>query len=165
VLDAVQGARFWPVAVVGLLDEPAHLLTAWLLLAALLPSSRRTVLPWALAASVAIDLDHVPLYLWGVGTATGSGRPVTHSLLFALMLLAAGMPAGRVRTALSGLAAGVLAHLVRDIATGPGVPLLWPVQDQSVQLPYTIYLTALGAVTVVTVLRRTRWTRSGVRRR
>jgi inner membrane protein len=30
VLDAVASARQWPLVVQGLLDEPAHLLTAWL---------------------------------------------------------------------------------------------------------------------------------------
>jgi inner membrane protein len=162
VLDAVKGLRSWPVPVEGLLDEPAHFLTAWLLLAALLPASAHAALPWALAGSVLIDLDHVPLYLWDVGTVDGSGRPVTHSLAFALLLLAAGLVLGRLRPLLYGLGTGVLAHLVRDIATGPGVPLVWPLDGGSVQVPYAVYLLALAALTCLAVLRSAR---AGIRGR
>jgi inner membrane protein len=41
---------------------------------------------------------------------------------------------------------------VRDLATGPGVPLLWPLLPASVQMPYAVYLgllvAALAAVAV-----------------
>ena len=158
LLDLVRNARYWPVPVDGLLDEPAHLLTAWLLLVALLPRRRRDVLPWALLGAVAIDLDHVPLYLWGVGTATLEGRPVTHSLAFAAVLLLAAalatrMPGRRAAVPVAGLAVGVLLHLVRDVATGPGVPLVWPVRDASVLMPYPVYAALLALVTAAAALR------------
>ncbi len=154
VLDAVASSRQWPVVLQGLLDEPAHLLTAWLLLTALMPSRWRRLTPWALIGSMAIDIDHIPMYLWGVGTA-GDGRPVTHSLAFVLVLVAVGVLVPRLRIAASGLGVGLLLHLVRDLATGPGVPLLWPVHDSSLLVPHAGYLAALGLATVAAALRRT----------
>ncbi|RFU22371.1 hypothetical protein [Geodermatophilus marinus] len=112
-LDTVAAARPWPLVVVGVLDEPAHLLTAWLLLTALLPERHRDLFPWALLAAVLIDLDHVPLYLWGVGAVTEFGRPVTHSLSLVVVLLALSWTGRRLRTPLGGLALGVLVHLAR----------------------------------------------------
>lgn len=48
VLDSVAAIRPWPLPVVGLLDEPGHLLTAWLVLAAS-PGMRRRLDPgWVL---------------------------------------------------------------------------------------------------------------------
>jgi hypothetical protein len=71
-----------------------------------------------------------PHVLWDVGTA-GDGRPVTHSLAFVLVLIAVGLLVPRLRIAVGGLGVGLLLHLVRDLATGPGAPLLWPVHDSS----------------------------------
>jgi inner membrane protein len=156
VLDLVQNARDWSVPVSGLLDEPAHLVTAALLLAA----APRRPLPrfaaWALAGSVAIDADHVPLYLGVMPTAVPDGRPVTHSLLTAALLLTgAGLARGRVRTALGGLALGVCLHFVRDVATGgTGVALLWPFDPHSdVRVPYGVYLGVLVAAAAVSARR------------
>jgi inner membrane protein len=152
LLDAARAARSWSTLAIAVLDEPAHLATAALLLAAVLPWRERALAGWALAGAVLIDLDHVPLYLWGALTIDGHGRPVPHSLATVLVLAAAGWAArGRVRTALLGLALGVGLHLVRDLATGPGVPLWWPLATQTVLLPYAVYLTAMGAVAVVVV--------------
>jgi inner membrane protein len=162
VLDRVQAARYWSHAVVGLLDEPAHLITAALLLAAWPRRLPGRLAGWALAGSVAIDADHVPLYLGHMPTAVPDGRPVTHCLLTAAVLLAgAGAARGRLRTALGGLALGVCLHLVRDVATGgTGVPLLWPLDPHSdVTVPYAVYagLLVLGAAaaTAGTARRRT----------
>ena len=48
VLDSVAAIRPWPLPVVGLLDEPGHLHTAWLVLAAS-PGMRRRLDPgWVL---------------------------------------------------------------------------------------------------------------------
>ncbi len=153
LIDVVRTSRHWPLVVEGLLDEPAHLLTAWLVLTALLPARYDRLRPWALLSAVAVDLDHVPLYLWGVGTATLEGRPVTHSLAFAALLLGTSAVAGRLRVPLAGLGLGVLLHLVRDIATGPGVPLVWPVDDASVLVPYAVYAGVLVLITITAVLR------------
>ena len=155
LLDAVRTAQSWPVPVVGVLDEPAHLLTAWLVLAA--ATARTTVLrltPWVLAASVLIDLDHVPLYLGADVAATPGGRPVTHSLLTVLVLLAAAGTVRRWRVPLAGLAVGAGSHLLRDLSTGPGVPLLWPALDGDVRLPYWPYLLVLVALTAMAGARR-----------
>jgi inner membrane protein len=144
-----------PLLVTAVLDEPAHLLTAGLLLAAVLPWRARAVAPWALAGAVLIDLDHLPFYLWGALTSEDAGRPVTHSLAAAAALTAAAAVApGRLRAALSGLALGVGLHLVRDLATGPGVPLWWPVEDDGVLVPYAWYALVLGIATAVAVGRQ-----------
>ena len=161
-LDAVQAARAWPVPVVGLLDEPAHLLTAWLALAALglggLRGGMSALLPWVLIGSVALDIDHIPLYLWGEPVAHHGSRPVTHAAVSVVVLLAvAALARGRGRTAAAGLAAGVALHLVRDVATGPGIPLLWPLDGTDVRLPYAAYLAVVvvaAAVALVRGLRR-----------
>jgi inner membrane protein len=152
-LDAIARAREWPLVVVGLLDEPAHLLTAWLLLAAVLPGRYRRLRRWALLGAVLIDVDHVPLFLWDVGAATAFGRPVTHSLALALVLLTLSWPRTRVQTPLRGLAVGVALHLVRDVATGPGLSLLWPVTSEGVLVAYSLYAALLCLATAAAVLR------------
>jgi len=160
-LDAVQAARAWPVPIVGLLDEPAHLLTAWLALAALglAGAAGRTspLLPWVLIGSVALDVDHVPLYLWGEPVAHQGSRPVTHAAVTVVVLLVvAALTRARGRTAAVGLAAGVALHLVRDVATGPGIPLLWPLDGTDVRLPYAAYLAVVVLAAAVAVLRARR---------
>jgi inner membrane protein len=151
VIDVALGRRSWPLVVVAILDEPAHLLTAALFLGVLTrrPGDARWL--WALCGSVAIDLDHVPLYTFAPDLAV-SGRPPTHSLLTVLVLWAlAAVPV--LRTPMSGLALGVLLHLVRDVATGPGVPLLWPVSGTAVRAPHLAYLGLLGLVTCLSTVR------------
>jgi inner membrane protein len=76
-LDRVGEAADWPVVVVGLLDEPAHLLTAYVLLLAMgrpLVPDRRDA--WALAGAVLIDVDHLPQFLGFPGWAVGRRRAV-----------------------------------------------------------------------------------------
>ena len=155
LLDLVREARDWPLPVVGALDEPAHLLTAWLVLAAV--TARTTalrLLPWVLAGAVLLDLDHVPLFLGFDVAATQSGRPVTHSLTTVAVLLAASLAVRRRRTSLAGLAAGAATQLLRDLFTGPGVPLWWPALSADVRLPYLGYLAMVGALTLAATLRR-----------
>ena len=155
LLDLVREARGWPLPALGLLDEPAHLLTAWLVLAAV--TARTTalgILPWVLAGAVLLDLDHVPLFLGFDVTATQSGRPVTHSLTTVAVLLLAALVVRRWRAALAGLAAGVATQLLRDLSTGPGVPLFWPVLATDVRLPYLAYVLVLVALVVAATTRR-----------
>src|SRR4051812_25317841 len=102
-LDRIAAARSWPIPVAGLLDEPAHLLTAWLVLIAVTGARTRSW-PWVLLGVVAIDVDHIPLYLWGGPVADGGGRPVTHSLLTVLVLLAVAIAIPRGRAVSGGLA-------------------------------------------------------------
>jgi inner membrane protein len=144
------------VVVDALVDEPAHLLTAWLLWCALAPRSRGVagVLPWVLVGAVAIDLDHLPLYLGPVPFLVHGGRPPTHSLLTVGALLLVALLTARSKVFV-GLAVGVVLHLVRDLATGPGVPLWWPFSASTVTLPFAAYGGVLGVATVVAALRRT----------
>jgi inner membrane protein len=152
-LDLVSGLRSWPIPVTGLLDEPAHLATAWLALCALTP---RIPPPWlgesALIASVAIDIDHVPLYLTGGRFAVDGARPPTHCLLLTVLLTTVGLACPRVRWAV-GAAIGALLHFVRDVATGPGIPLLWPASDTAVLMPHLAYLGTIGGLALVAALR------------
>lgn len=149
LLDRVQAARSWPTVVDGALDEPAHLLTAVLLLGALSRWLTGRVARWALVGSVALDLDHVPLYLGWESIAAPGDRPVTHSLTTVVLLLAATTTVPALRAAVLGLALGVGIHLVRDLATGPGVPLGWPLSDQSLTVPYQLYVLVLMAAALV----------------
>jgi inner membrane protein len=137
------------VLLTGLLDEPAHLATAaLLLLAAGLWRPARDgagLLPMvALASAVLIDVDHIPLYL-GVPGISAGGRPFSHSLVTpAIAAIAAAALSGRGRTVASGIALGTLLHFVRDVATGPGLPLAWPMTTADVRLPMAAYAAVLG---------------------
>ena len=151
VIDLLLAARSWSIPAEAALDEPAHLLTAWLLLAAAGVRSRR-VLPWALAGAVLIDLDHLPLYS-GIEVTAGGGRPVSHSVTTVLVLLVAAAAWRAQRVRLAGLALGVALHLTRDLASGPGAPLLWPWLWDSVRVPYVLYLTVLVAAVAAVAVR------------
>jgi inner membrane protein len=155
-LDVVRTARDWPVPVLAGLDWPAHLTTAALVLGALPRRLQPEVAAWALAGSVAIDLDHIPMYIGfrSVITVKG-GRPVTHSLTTAAALLGAAVPArGRSRRVLGGLGLGVLLHFVRDIGTGPGLPLFWPFHRGNLRIPYGAHFAAIAIAAAVPVVRR-----------
>lgn len=54
-----------PLFIVALLDEPAHFLTAAILLVPLLPLLNDRVITVALASSVLLDADHIPALLGG----------------------------------------------------------------------------------------------------
>jgi inner membrane protein len=157
LVDAALAYRHWPVALAGLIDEPGHLITAALLLAALLPRRAWALWPWALAGSVLLDVDHVPLY-YGFPeiAAEGGGRPVTHSLVIAAALLAGAAVVRRWRVPLLGLGTGVLLHLVRDLASGPGAPLFWPWTQAWVRVPETTYLSLVLVAAVVATVRLAR---------
>jgi inner membrane protein len=136
----------------GFVDEPAHLATCALALIvlglcgyALSP----TFIGAALLASVAIDLDHAPQHL-GVGFLTaGTPRPYLHCALAVIVPLLAAAMLPRWRPLLLGIAFGFAAHLVRDLVTGPGIPLALPFSDAAIRLPYALYAGALAAATLV----------------
>jgi inner membrane protein len=113
----------------GALDEPAHLATGALGLLALscfIDVPRRFYVA-GLVASVAIDLDHIPMWL---GLGNPYQRPVTHSLATVVVVVAAAAASRRYRAVLAGVAAGLLIHFARDIAEGPpGVRMLWPLTN------------------------------------
>ena len=126
--DAADRRVPFSILASGALDEVAHLVTGALGLLALscfIDVPRRFYVA-GLIASVAIDLDHIPLYL-GVGNPYQ--RPVTHSLATVAIVVVAAA-SRRHRAVLAGVAAGLLIHFARDIAEGPpGVRMLWPFQD------------------------------------
>jgi inner membrane protein len=150
-LDRLLAARPWPLPVQGALDEPAHLLTAGLLLAAAGLLGRPWA-RWALAGAVLVDLDH--LLLWfGAPVAVGDGRPVSHSLAAVALLLAVAAAWPRQRARVAGLAVGIGLHVVRDLASGPGVPLLWPLLPENLRVSPATYLTVLAVAAAVAALR------------
>ena len=93
----------------------------------------------ALIASVAIDLDHIPLYLGLLGD--NGQRPVTHSLTTVAVFAVAAVASRRHRAVLAGVVTGLLLHFARDMAEGPpGVRILWPLQGQAWTLSYGWFL-------------------------
>jgi membrane-bound metal-dependent hydrolase YbcI (DUF457 family) len=135
-------------AAYGLVDLPAHLVTcaiALLALAVLRGAPTRAFVLAALAASVLLDLDHIPGYL-GTQALTGTlPRPYAHTFLFLTLVLVTAflVPRRAARPLLLGVAFGVAAHLFRDLATGPGVAVLWPFDSEPIQMPYVLYAGAL----------------------
>lgn len=154
LVDLAGSLTYWPLPLEGLRDAAAHLLTAWLFLAAV-PAVVPQLAVWALVGSVVIDLDHIPLYVWHVGAVTDGGRPITHSLATIVVLVALAGADRRLRTPLLGLALGVVLHFVRDVATGPGLPLVWPLSVDNVQVPYPVYAVAVTGAAAAATWRRT----------
>jgi inner membrane protein len=140
----------------GLADDPAHLVTAalalvWLRSVIRTPLSAPFVLA-ALGASVAIEVDHIPGYL-GSHLLTGSlPRPYTHSMLLVFAPVAIGLASRRraISELSLGIGCGVAAHLLRDLATGPGAPLFWPISGATERVPYAVFagVLASGALSV-----------------
>jgi hypothetical protein len=113
---------------VVLFDHPAHVATA-----ALIGGTDRVYL----AGSLLPDLDHIPMALRD--PRVGDMRPNTHSIV----VIAAAATVSR------RLAAGAAAHFVRDLAMEPGIPLLWPLSDRTLRIPYAAYAAALIATAVL----------------
>lgn len=138
----------------ALVDWPAHLATTLVLLLALVaaigaPPPAGFVLG-ALIASVAIDIDHLPEYLGWDALMEGVARPYPHSFLtVACLALIAALASPRARPVALGAAFGVLAHLFRDLGTGPGVALLWPASDTTAQYPYVVFAVGLALAAAV----------------
>ena len=68
------------------------------------------------------------------------------------MLAAALLSRGGARAALLGAVAGLASHLLRDLATGEGLPLLWPASRHDLAMPYAAYAVAVAVLAVVGVL-------------
>lgn len=145
-----------PTLLLGAADWTGHLATTAILVAAI---PRR--LPPALIAGVflalLIDLDHIPDLLGAEGINDRTPRPVSHSLV---TVLAVGGIAAAVRARAPrygdfalGLAIGVPMHLLRDVFTGPGVALLWPLSGVAVEGPFLLYLVGLMLVALYAALR------------
>jgi hypothetical protein len=162
--DWLTGWHGMNFAMRGLLDWPAHLATALVILGAVIRVRR--ALPdqrfgWAmLACSVLIDVDHLPEEFGSDVLTNGTPRPYTHALWAVIVLTLAWVTArffvvrsGRPRPAtveliLAGAAWGVAAHFVRDIATAP-MSFWWPVTAMAVEVPYWWYVVALAVIIAV----------------
>ena len=162
--DGLTGWHGMNFAMRGLLDWPAHLATALIILGAL--TRLRGTLPdqrfgWVmLACSVLIDVDHLPEEFGSDALTNGTPRSYTHALWVVVILTLAWATArflvirsGRSRPAtvelsLAGAAWGVAAHFVRDVATAP-MSFWWPVTDAAVEAPYWWYVLALAAVIAI----------------
>lgn len=158
VCDAAKREHSLTIVGSGLLDEPAHLAFAalgLLVLSGFVGLSARFWLA-GLVMSVAIDLDHVPLYLGASWVAVGpNGRPFTHSLATAAVLLLGAWRLPRLRDVLLGATAGLLLHLVRDIVEGPpGVGLFWPLSSHEVTLGLATWLGLVAALTAAALALR-----------
>lgn len=121
---------------IGLFDHPAHLATAGLLALNAPRRSRR----WTggfLVGSLLPDVDHLPLALRARHPLPEDPRPVSHCLLAIVPVAAA---AGLTQSdRLHGAATGMVAHYLRDLGVGSGVPLLWPATARSLRVPYSVY--------------------------
>jgi hypothetical protein len=148
-----------PTAVEATLDEPAHLATAVIALAALGWWNRTPFAIAALIASVALDLDHLPGYFNASFLSHGTPRPYTHSLTTVVVVVVVALAVkGRWREALLGVAAGTLLHLFRDMGEPgqAGVALFWPVSDAGLRLPYAVYGSTMVVLVIVAAMRRRR---------
>jgi membrane-bound metal-dependent hydrolase YbcI (DUF457 family) len=139
--DYILHSRKPPWLLIGLFDHPAHVATASLVVL----NAQRRPPRWTgafLVGSLLPDLDHVPLVLRDQRPTADDPRPVTHCLLAVLPVAALAGVTQSER--LHGAACGMVAHYVRDLGVGSGVPLLWPATTRSVRVPYAVY--AAGCV-------------------
>jgi hypothetical protein len=167
--DWLTGWHGMNFALRGLLDWPAHLATALVILGALIRVRR--ALPnqrfgWTmLSCSVLIDLDHLPAEFGSDVLTNGTPRPYMHALWVVIALTLAwattrffiirpGRPGpAPVELILAGAAWGIAAHFVRDIATAP-MSFWWPVTKMAVEVPYWWYLLALAVLIAIGPIRR-----------
>lgn len=147
VLHVVLQELRFPIFVLGPLDWSAHVATALILLANLPVRVGVAFAAAALLAAVAIDIDHLPGYLGSDVLSAGTPRPYPHSLITVLLFAGAGaMLRGRTRAVVLGISFGILAHLLRDVSTGGGVALLWPLTPAAVRIPFWVEAAAIGAL-------------------
>ncbi len=124
-------------------DETSHMCTALALSRMLGWPCRTPELLAMLAGSVAIDADHVPMYLGVRGLTPEKGRPYSHCWLALVAAGGAALLAPPKRRELVGsFALGLATHFFRDAATG-GLPVAWPFSSRSPELPYGVYAVAL----------------------
>jgi inner membrane protein len=151
-MDALIAALSPPFFVLAVLDESAHLATAGLVLVLVRRTSWGLVVA-ALIATVAIDIDHLPAELGSRFLTMGTPRPYGHSLVGIGAILLAALVVIRRRDVVAGLAFGLIVHLGRDLATGSGVSLLWPFDDEVFRVAYPIYLGSVGLVALLGLVR------------
>lgn len=148
------GNSFFPG---GPLDELAHALTTLLVLWALGRRVRERFLAWALAASVAIDADHIPDRLGVHWLTAGTPRPYTHSLLTIAVVLLGAALVRRGRDPLLAIALGLALHFFRDLGeVGSGVSLFWPVSYRPLSISHGVYLGVMAAVVLADLIKVSR---------
>ena len=169
--DALIGWHGLNFTLRGLVDEPAHLATALVVLGAITRfrgSPPETKFSCSmLVCSVLIDVDHLPAEFGTNALTNGTPRPYTHAL-WTVMVLALAWTVARYLTIrtnrrrpataeliLAGAALGTAAHFLRDIATAP-MSFWWPVTDVAVQVPYWWYVVALLVIIALPPVRRRR---------
>jgi inner membrane protein len=147
--DVLRDHKLTKRAAIGALDEVAHLATAALVLLAarevtwLRESKARVCV--VLASTVLIDLDHVRPPSESTSTLRG-GRSRAHSVTTVVVALLGSAIAGARRTGHPLAAAvGLAVHLGRDVATGHGLMLWWPLSKDDVKVHYGYYAVACAA--------------------
>jgi inner membrane protein len=168
-IDRLTSFETFGFASRALVDEPCHLATAVIALGALVRWHGRIPPPAftaaMLAASVLIDLDHLPAQFGTEVLVMSTPRPCTHALWVVVLLSVVALAAwyrsrrtaaGRaaaLAVVSAGAAAGVAVHFLRDVATAP-ISLWWPVTDAGLQVPYWWYAAAMLVLVAVPVRRR-----------
>lgn len=148
IIDEFVGSSEPPYAVLGILDELAHLATSAVVIAAVhrVRPTPRAALVAALSSTVLIDVDHIPQMLGNNLLTEGTPRPYSHSLTTVLVLATVALVTMRSRPLACRLAggatAGVVLHLLRDLATAP-VSVWWPLTSRPEQIPYVAYAAVL----------------------
>ena len=127
---------------IALFDHPAHLATNALMALNLRGRSVRWNAGF-MAGSLLPDVDHIPLAL-GEHPTPGTRRPPTHCLAAVAPLFVLARATGS--EAVDGAAWGTLAHLARDVSVYPGAPLLRPLHDEDLLVPYAVYALALAGL-------------------
>ena len=142
-----------PRVIQGLEDEPAHALTALVLLAALNPAWLKRFSIAVGSAAILIDADHLPKEFGYDILTRGTTRPYSHSFATVAMVLLVTLllPAASRGIGLA-VALGLLAHFLRDVATN-ALPLLWPLTREDFRIPYLSYALILVAAAGIIVLR------------
>jgi hypothetical protein len=171
-----RGMSFVPRALV---DESCAVATTLVVLGALTrfrgtPPDPK--LGWSmLASSVLIDVDHLPLEFGSSVLTAGTARPYFHAFWVIVALIVATIVArywskrANMRTSsttvyiLVGMACGVSAHFLRDVATAP-ISLWWPVTKAAVEVPYWWYVLALLVIIAIPPTRRLMRVPSGQRK-
>jgi inner membrane protein len=153
VIDRWMSGGAHTLFAMGIADETAHLSTMVIVLLPFPALRNASFILGCLVGSVAIDVDHIPLYLGSDSLTAQTNRPFTHGLLTMVIVLALGLIAGgRWRGIGLGLVVGLGVHFLRDMATSTaGVPLLWPVVATGYTIPYPIYATVMALALLATL--------------
>lgn len=142
-MDRVGIARAIDFVLGAAIETLGHIVTAVLCLVFLTSIPIRVPAQFAggtLVGAMLIDLDHIPEWLGWSARTEASVRPVLHSVLPLVVIVAFAavwLPA-RWRAFEFGIGFGTFTHLARDSAMG-GIPLFWPLTDQAVSMPYSVY--------------------------